>query len=761
MQTLYLHTPNRVRTFLIAGLTALVVLALLAPALVFAQVREGPPSHAPSPPVLTIADVDAIDGDDIVIKWSVPQNTGAPITGYDVQSWVEDATMWDDLTGDNVNEVLREAFISGPAPDKQYWARVRAKNGANDEDAGPWSERSQGITPMAALTVPDGPEASTIVVARAAAKAQSGELIVTWGNVSTATSYRVQYRYSGGGPYTSSQERILPNSNGDMSEELTLSGLINGKTYHVQVRAENNAGVSDWAVGENEASASAVPTTEPGIPGNLALIINDVGALVATWDEPSETGGLPVSYLPRYRSVTAMGWLPATLTAQLGREYEIVATALAADQSYEVQVRAQIDDPNRLNETDVFMSDWSASVTIALPPLSPSAYHVHDILAPTLLVCHTASDDHGDLDPAEGTECTGPPLKTGKPTLTIMDGALGVSWQAPAPGGQEITDYDINYRVAPADPMNDNGWRPWSHSTDARTATITGLTNGLQYDVRVRAGGVDDDTDVEVEVEGPWSDAAQASPAPANHEHGDVICHDNAAGHGHGGGTHIGTTCTPPAPTPEPTPAPSPTPTTTTSTVTRTVTRTVFRDAPAPAPTPVPQPAIIGDSGYATAYLAIDRQSVELRVHPQAGGPASHTYAVGSYIRDADLGQTYQIVAGGKRRWVGPNSPLVYAIPWASVNSQHTYPTNVVAALPLDESAPPDGFLVRGMNGRIVSYSAGMWRHVPNIATFQALGYRWCDVNAADGEFFSRISEGIGHAPTSQPVQANYPSCGS
>ena len=95
------------------------------------------------------------------------------------------------------------------------------------------------------------------------------------------------------------------------------------------------------------------------------------------------------------------------------------------------------------------------------------------------------------------------------------------------------------------------------------------------------------------------------------------------------------------------------------------------------------------------------------------------------------------------------------------MNSQLTFPSGVLAALPLDESAPPDGFLVRGMNGRIVSYTAGMWRHVPNIATFQALGYRWCDVNAADGEFFSRISEGIGHAPTSQPAQANYPSCGS
>ena len=193
---------------------------------------------------------------------------------------------------------------------------------------------------------------------------------------------------------------------------------------------------------------------------------------------------------------------------------------------------------------------------------------------------------------------------------------------------------------------------------------------------------------------------------------------------------------------------------------TKTVDRVVYRTRSAPAPAPASQPTIIGDSGYATTYLAVDGQSIELRVHPQAGGPASHTFALGSYIRDADLGQTYQIVAGGKRRWVSPGSPLVYAIPWPIVNSMYTFPSLVVAAIPLDESSPPDGFLVRGPNGRIVSYAMSAWRWVPSIPTFQALGYRWCDVNNADGGFFSRISEGSPHAASNQPEDPNYPVCG-
>ncbi len=48
MQTLYLRSPTRVRTLLLAGLTALVVLALLAPALALAQSPPARRTRSPS-----------------------------------------------------------------------------------------------------------------------------------------------------------------------------------------------------------------------------------------------------------------------------------------------------------------------------------------------------------------------------------------------------------------------------------------------------------------------------------------------------------------------------------------------------------------------------------------------------------------------------------------------------------------------------------------------------------------------------------------
>ena len=100
-------------------------------------------------------------------------------------------------------------------------------------------------------------------------------------------------------------------------------------------------------------------------------------------------------------------------------------------------------------------------------------------------------------------------------TLTVGDTQLVAAWDAPADtGGAPITGYDVEYKTdtamgQAASTANDpaTGWTDANVSVDvpARTATITGLTNGTAYDVRVRAvnsaGGSD------------WSDVATETPA--------------------------------------------------------------------------------------------------------------------------------------------------------------------------------------------------------------------------------------------------------
>ena len=139
------------------------------------------------------------------------------------------------------------------------------------------------------------------------------------------------------------------------------------------------------------------------------------------------------------------------------------------------------------------------------------------------------------------------------------------------------------------------------------------------------------------------------------------------------------------------------------------------------------------------------------------------------FVRDGDLGQTYAVVrreGDGQvvRRWIAPDSPLVYAVPWASVNTQYTFPVGVILAIPLDDQYPWPNMLTRRFDGgddRILAYDAelGQWRHVPDLATFQALGFYWCNVTAADAGFFSRITLGPPYPTSNIPARSDYPVC--
>ena len=139
---------------------------------------------------------------------------------------------------------------------------------------------------------------------------------------------------------------------------------------------------------------------------------------------------------------------------------------------------------------------------------------------------------------------------------------------------------------------------------------------------------------------------------------------------------------------------------------TRTVTETVTVEVPAPA-----ESNVVGSTGAATA-TEVNGQVVITR----HDGGASLVVNIGGFIRDESLGQTYQVVrrADGAivRQWVSPNSPLVYQIPWAVVNSQFSVPVGVIGAIPLDDQSGTPGQLVRRFDGgddRIFSYDGYGW----------------------------------------------------
>ena len=390
------------------------------------------PPSAPAAPTLTAGDGE------LAARWTAPAANGAAIDDYDVRYRAVGGT-WTALP-DAVPSTATSVTITGLANGTSYEVQVRAGNSAGD---GPWSASATG-TPVAAARPPSAPAAPTLT-------AGDGELTASWtapaANGAAIDDYDVRYR-AVGGAWTA-----LPDAVPSTAPSVTITGLANGTSYEVQVRAGNTAGDGPWsAIATGTPVAAARPPSAPAAP---TLTAGD-GELTASWTAPAANGAAIDDYDVRYRAVGgAWTMLPDAVPSTAP---SVTITGLANGTSYEVQVRAG----NTAGD-----GPWSAiatgtPVSAASPPSAPAAA-----------------------------------------TLTAGDGELAVSWTAPAANGAAIDDYDVRYRAV------GGAWTalPDAVPSTAPSVTITGLANGTSYEVQVRAGNTAGD--------GPWSAIATGTPVSA------------------------------------------------------------------------------------------------------------------------------------------------------------------------------------------------------------------------------------------------------
>ena len=103
----------------------------------------------------------------------------------------------------------------------------------------------------------------------------------------------------------------------------------------------------------------------------------------------------------------------------------------------------------------------------------------------------------------------------GQPSITSVsprDTGLRIAWTAPASdGGSSIDLYEVRYiRSDAPDKADPNNWfesTAWYTGDGALEYTITSLTNGVPYDVQMRAVH---------SLEGPWSATRVGTPAVQN-----------------------------------------------------------------------------------------------------------------------------------------------------------------------------------------------------------------------------------------------------
>ena len=186
----------------------------------------------------------------LTVTWSAP-SSDAPISGYDISYRESPSGGWNtEQFGGSLSNLTHT--ISSLDNGQAYDVEVLALNVAGE---GPWSDPPETETPR---RVPDTPVIS--------GTAGNGKITLTWttpdNGGSRTSKYELRYVRTdeptkGNVDNWTTKERI--GAEGTVSYPLT--GLENGKSYDVIIRAHNEVGESDWSN-----TVVEKPRTKPGSP---------------------------------------------------------------------------------------------------------------------------------------------------------------------------------------------------------------------------------------------------------------------------------------------------------------------------------------------------------------------------------------------------------------------------------------------------------------------------------------------------------------
>ncbi len=236
--------------------------------------------------------------------------------------------------------------------------------------------------------------------------------------------YEVRYQESGG-----SYSEWSTVAGGASATSTIVRGLENGKSYDFEVRAVNGV-----APGHTATASVTLSESAPGAPANLTATGGD-GQVALSWGAPADGGSQILRYEYRYRRSggTWSDWTNVSGTS-------VTIENLNNGDRYDFEVRA-------VNS----VGEGAAAATSATPGTPPSA--------PT------------GLTPRAENE------------------AIKVTWGMPADtGGSAVSRFEIRYKMADQRfSDSESGWITVPGGPRATSYTFDDLTNGVAYDIQVRA----------------------------------------------------------------------------------------------------------------------------------------------------------------------------------------------------------------------------------------------------------------------------------
>ena len=216
-----------------------------------------PPGTVPDAPRLN----RVVAGDaQITVNWTAPLNEGSsPITGYLVQYLHSVCVVWSVSPvvpvplNFEVGPSVRSHVITGLQNGDQYCVRVTA---VNDEGQSEPAKLFYSVIPTGA---PDAPTITSVFVG-------DGSLNVIWtpprhDGGEEIERYEVEYKQA-------TEDDTMWTAADDTTSPSLITGLVNGTTYNVRVRAVNAIGGGDWAESVGTPAATSIRTVTADATGD-------------------------------------------------------------------------------------------------------------------------------------------------------------------------------------------------------------------------------------------------------------------------------------------------------------------------------------------------------------------------------------------------------------------------------------------------------------------------------------------------------------
>ena len=283
--------------------------------------RDEPPSTPSAPSVVPMPG----STDSVRVAWDEPNNTGPPITDYDVQC---------PNCPERVSHVGvdRSMIITGLTPGTRYNVQVRAWN---DEGTSGWSRSGSGApnpdvanrnpafsSRTVTLSVPENTLPSTDIGNPVAATDQDGDPLTYALEGTDADSFDILSTIVGG--------------------QIRTSAALNHEeksSYSVTVRVTDGRGGTDAANVTINVTDVGGEAPETPLPPTVTAVSST--SLQVTWEAPENSGPPITDYDYQYRNGSA-SWTEVTNTTITGTTVTI--ERLTASTFYDVEVRAKNDE---------------------------------------------------------------------------------------------------------------------------------------------------------------------------------------------------------------------------------------------------------------------------------------------------------------------------------------------------------------------------------------------------------------------------------